>query len=317
MKAAVYEQYGRPEVLRITQVETPQPDENEVLVRIHATAVNSGDVRMRKADPFAMRFVFGLIKPRVHILGGVFSGRVEAVGKKVTRYQPGDEVFGSTDMKFGAYAEYKSFPQDGAFAIKPKILSYTEAAVIPFGGSTALYFLRKANIKPGQKVLIYGASGAVGTAAVQLAKSFGAEVTGVCSTGNISLVKSLGADHVFDYTVPNWMDQSGTYDVIYDTVNKMSVRRSLRKLKSKGTLILGSAMLSEMISGAVLGRWFGNKVVFGVTKQTADDIRYLADLVERGQMKPVMDKTYAIEDIAAAHAYVDMGHKKGNIAIAV
>jgi NADPH:quinone reductase-like Zn-dependent oxidoreductase len=317
MKVAIFEKYGQPDVLELREVAKPVPGDHEILVRIFSTAVNSGDVRMRKADPFAMRFLVGLFKPRINVLGGVFSGRVEAIGKKVTRYRVGDEVFGSTDMKFGAYAEYKCFPEEGTLALKPGNISHDEAAVIPFGGATALYFLKKANIKPGQKVLIYGASGAVGTAAVQLAKYFGAEVTGVCSTGNMQLVKSLGADHVIDYKKQNWQDGPERYDVIYDTVNKISINGSLQKLTPHGTLILGAAMLSEMLSGLVQGMWNRKKVLFGVISQTAADIRFLGDLVEKGELKPVIDKTYAFEEIVAAHTYVDKGHKRGNIAIAL
>ncbi|MBL7900013.1 MAG: NAD(P)-dependent alcohol dehydrogenase, partial [Crocinitomicaceae bacterium] len=200
MKAVLFYNYGTPEVLQVENISKPSPKENELLVRIYATAVNSGDVRLRKADPFAVRFMLGLTKPKVNILGGVFSGVVESVGKNVSKFKPGDEIFGSTNMKFGAYAEYKCFDENETIALKPSALKHEQAAVLPFGGTTALHFLNKASLQKGQKILIYGASGSVGTAAVQLAKYLGAEVTAVCSTSNIELVKSLGADHVFDYT---------------------------------------------------------------------------------------------------------------------
>lgn len=317
MKAAVYFQYGSPEVLEIKQVERPAPTDNEILVRILATAVNSGDVRLRRADPFAVRFMLGLTKPGINILGGVFAGRVEATGKNVTKFKVGDEVFGSTDMKFGAYAEFKCFPQDGTVALKPDNVSFAEAAVIPFGGTTALHFLKQAGIKKGQQVLVYGASGAVGTAAIQLAKHFGAKVTGVCSTANVDMVKALGADTVIDYTKENFESRNETYDIIYDTVNKIPVPAGLQKLNENGVLILGSADLSGMLSGSFRTMSGSKKAIYGVTKQTQQDIKFLAELVKAGQLKPVIDKTYPLEQIAAAHAYVDGGHKKGNVAITI
>lgn len=315
MKAIVFTQYGPPEVLQLKEVEKPSPGDNEILLSIKATAVNSGDWRLRKADPFAVRLMLGLTKPKINILGSVFSGEVELVGKNVKLFKIGDQVFGHTDMRFGAYAEYKCMPETGSLALKPGSLSHTEAAVIPFGGVTALYFIKKAAIKPGQKVLIYGASGAVGSAAVQIAKHFGATVTGVCSTANIDLVRSLGVDKVIDYTKDDFAQNSEKYDVIFDTVNKVSFSRSLQSLNKNGLLILSAAGMSEMIKGFWTSSTSSKKVLTGVISHSAEDIIFLKGLIETGELKPVIDKTYPFTKIAEAHAYVEKGHKKGNVAI--
>src|ERR1700733_9113757 len=311
MKAIVYTAYGPPEVLQLRVVKKPTPGRNEILVKIMATAVNSGDWRLRKADPFGVRLFFGLRKPKIHILGGVLSGEIEKVGKDVTLFKVGDHVFGSTDMRFGAYAEYKCLRQNGALALKPINMTHIEAAVIPFGGATALYFIKKANISGGQKVLINGASGAVGSAAVQIAKYFGANVTGICSTVNIDLVKSLGADKGIDYTKDDFIENGETYDVVFDTVKKLPFVDCLRSLNKNGILILSAAGLSDMMKGWWVSMTNGKKVMTGVIIQTADDIAFLKKLVEAGNMRAVIDRTYALEQIAEAHAYVEKGHKKG------
>ncbi|WP_336518186.1 NAD(P)-dependent alcohol dehydrogenase [Pollutibacter soli] len=315
MKAAVYTRYGSPEVLRIKQVTKPVPKDNEILLRIKASAVNSGDVRLRKADPFAVRFIFGLLKPKVNILGSVFSGEVESAGKGVRQFKAGDSVFGHTDMRFGAYAEYICLPEDGSVTFKPANISHNEAAAIPFGGVTALHFIKKAMITPNQKVLIVGASGAVGSAAVQLAKSYGAIVTAVCSTSNIDLVKSIGADKVIDYTKEYFNETGEKYDVIFDTVNTISVSRSLKSLAKNGKMILSAAGMLEMMQGlwiSITGRW---KVITGVISHAAADIVFLKNLIEAGKFKAVIDRTYPVEQIAEAHGYAEKGHKKGNIVI--
>lgn len=317
MKAAVYMQYGEPAVLQVKQVEKPIPGKNEILLRIKATAVNSGDWRLRKADPFAVRFIFGLIRPKINILGSVFSGEIESVGEDVKQFKVGDFVFGHTDMSFGAYAEYKSLPENGSIALKPANISHKEAAVIPFGGVAALHFIKKAAIKPGQKVLVVGASGAVGSAAVQLAKSFGANVTGVCSTTNIALVKSIGADKVIDYTKEDFTRNGETYDVIFDALKAISVSRSLKSLNKNGIMILSAAGMSEMLQGVWISMTSSKKVMTGVISHTAADIIFLQGLIEAGKLKPVIDRTYSLEQIAEAHAYVEKGHKKGNVAIEV
>ena len=310
MKAAVYTQYGAPEVLQLNEVAKPAPKDNEILIRIKATAVNSGDVRLRKADPFAVRFIFGLIKPKINILGSVFSGEVESVGKQVKLYKVGDQVFGHTDMRFGAYAEYICVPEDGSLALKPANTTHAMAAAIPFGGVTALHFLKKAAIKPKQKVLIVGASGAVGSAAVQLAKSFGAHVTGVCSTANIDLVKSIGADQVIDYTKEDFTQNGETYDVIIDTVKAISVSRSIKSLNKNGVMILSAAGMSEMFQGIWISMTNNIKVLTGVISHKAADIIFLKGLIEADNFKAVIDITFPLRQIAAAHAYVEKGHKK-------
>ncbi len=315
MKAIVYTKYGPPEVLMLRDVEKPVPKKNEILIGIRATAVSSGDVRLRKADPFAVRFFSGLTKPKKTILGFVLSGKIEATGPGVKLFKKDDDVFGTTGLGFGAYAEYICLPENGVLTIKPKNISYEEAAAIPFGGNTALYFLRKGNIQPGQKVLIYGASGAVGTAAVQLAKYFGAEVTAVCSSTNVALLKNLGADHVIDYTVSDFTKNGETYDVIFDTVGKSSFSGCIHSLKKKGFLLLASAGLSQMLMGLRTAMTSRRKVIFGVMSEKTEDIKFLKELTEAGQLKSVIDRTYPMEQITEAHRYVEKGHKKGNVVI--
>ncbi len=317
MKAAVYNQYGSPEVLQIEEVAKPTPQDNEILIRIKATAVNSGDVRLRKADPFAVRFFFGLLKPKKNILGTVFSGEIESAGKDVKLFKAGDQVFGHTDMNFGAYAEYICVPEDGSLALKPENIPHNHAASIPFGAVTALHFIKKTAIQPNQKVLIVGASGAVGSAAVQLAKSYGAIVTGVCSTANIDLVKSIGADKVMDYTKEDFTQDGEVYDLIFDTVNTISVSRSLKSLAKNGILILSAAGMSEMMQGSWISMTSGRKVLTGVISHQASDIIFLKKLVAAGKFKAVIDRTFPLNQIATAHAYVEKGHKKGNVVVEV
>jgi 2-desacetyl-2-hydroxyethyl bacteriochlorophyllide A dehydrogenase len=317
MKAAVYTHYGLPEVLQIKMVEKPTPQKDEILVKIKATAVNSGDIRLRKADPFAVRFIFGLFKPKINILGTVFSGEVEAVSEDVKQFKVGDLVFGHTNMKFGAYAEYLCVPEHSSIALKPAHISHKEAAAIPFGGVTALHFIKKAMIKPGQKVVVIGASGAVGTAAVQLAKIFGAEITAVCSTANIDLVKSIGADKVIDYTKEDFNNSGEMYDVIFDTVKTISVSQSIKSLKKNGIMILSAAEMPEMLQAVWINKTSTKKVLTGLISHKAADIIFLKELIEKGKFKPVVDRTYPLEQIADAHAYVEKGHKKGNVVIEV
>jgi NADPH:quinone reductase-like Zn-dependent oxidoreductase len=322
MKAAVYTRYGSPDVLEVQDVERPHPEDKDVLVRIHATTVSAADWRMRKADPFLARFMNGLWRPKkIQILGMEFAGTVEAVGKAVTRFHEGDQVFGSTGFKFGTHAEYVCLPEEGRLAIKPVNMTLEEAAAIVFGGVSALYFLRRAKIHAGQKVLIYGASGSVGVFAVQLAKHFGAEVTGVCSTTNLDLVKSLGADEVIDYTREDFSKAGRVYDIVFDTVGKSGYSRSLSALDRDGFYVrVGGSGRTLSLLGDVLRRiWVSItsrvKVIGGVARGTTEDLLFLKALIEAGELRTVIDRRYSLDEIAEAHRYAEAGHKRGHVVI--
>ena len=324
MKAAVYTRYGPPEVLQIKDVATPVPGEKEVLVRIHATTVCAADWRLRKADPFFIRFFNGLLRPKkIHILGMEFAGTVESVGKGVTRFRKGDQVFGGTGFKLGAHAEYVCLPEKGTLAAKPVNMTFEEAAAVQFGGFTALHFLRQARIQAGQKVLVYGASGSVGVFTVQLAKHFGAHVTGVCSTANVELVKSLGADEVVDYTREDFSHAGRVYDIVFDTVGKSGFSRSLKSLKRGGCYArVGYSGSLWSIPGGILGAMWGSltgaaKVIGGVARGAQADQSFLKELIEAGELTTVIDRCYPLGQIAEAHRYAEAGHKKGHVVIVI
>ncbi|MBV6440723.1 MAG: NAD(P)-dependent alcohol dehydrogenase [Haliscomenobacteraceae bacterium CHB4] len=296
MKAVVYKKYGSPDVLELTDIPKPSPQKNEVLIKIHATTVTAGDWRLRKADPFLARIFNGLFRPtRVNILGFELAGVVEEVGEKVTSLKKGDTVFASCGLRFGGYAEYTCLPENELIAIKPSNISFEEAATVPIGGLTALRLLKQAGIKPGDQVLIYGASGSVGTFAVQIARAYGAEVTAVCGTSNVDMVAQLGANQVIDYKKGDFTATERRFNIILDAVGKTSKSATRHLLKSGGKYVS----------------------VTGSPKSAPDDMLVLKELLESGKLVPVIDRKYPLEQIREAHTYVESFRKKGNVVINV
>ncbi|MEM8533034.1 MAG: NAD(P)-dependent alcohol dehydrogenase [Chloroflexota bacterium] len=322
MKAIVYHQYGSPDVLRLGEVVKPTPKDNEVLIKVYATTVTIADFRLRSftVPPviwLPARIALGFTRPKKAILGAELAGEIEDVGHNVTRFKQGDQVFASTLPHFGAYAQYKCLPEDVAIAIKPSNISYEEAAALPIGARTALYYLQKAGIQPGHKVLVYGASGSVGTYAVQLARYFGADVTGVCSTTNLELVQSLGANHVIDYTQEDFSQRGEQYDIVFEAVGKSSFAACKRVLKEDGVYV--NVVLPfpdlEMLWTTITSN---KKVILGDNiPEKAENLTFLKELVEAGTLTPVIDRCYPLEEITEAHRYVDTGRKKGNVVITV
>jgi NADPH:quinone reductase-like Zn-dependent oxidoreductase len=322
MKAIVYEKYGPPEVLQLQEVEKPTPKANEVLIRVHATTVTTYDCWARSSTAptgfgLLSRIASGIRKPKQPFLGTELAGEIEAVGKDVTLFKKGDQVFGFLGMGMGAYVEYICLPEDGMLAIKPTNMTYEEAAAIPQGALTALYFLRKGNIQSGHKILVFGASGGVGSYAVQLAKHFGAEVTGVCSTTKLELVKSLGADKVIDYTKEDFTKSGEIYDIILDTIGKSSVSRSKRSLKKEGFYLFTTFGLPKLFQIQWLKMTSSKKAITGLLEEKTEDLIFLKELIEAGKLKSVIDRRYPLEQTAEAHGYVETGQKKGQVVITV
>jgi NADPH:quinone reductase-like Zn-dependent oxidoreductase len=326
MKAIVWTEYGPPDVLQLQEVEKPTPKEDEVLIRIYASTVTAGDCEARRLKfplglGIGVRLYVGLRKPeRVTILGQELAGEIEAVGKDVELFKVGDQVFAATGFGFGGYAEYTCLPEEpemGVLATKPTNMTYEAAAAVPVGGLEALHFLRKANIQGGTKVLINGAGGSIGTIAIQLAKYYGAEVTAVDSTGKLDMLRSIGADHVIDYTQEDFTRSGETYDVILDVVGKSPFSRSIRSLSEDGFYLLANPGLSHMVRGRWTSMTSDKRVIMGAASHKTADLLFLKELIEAGKLKTVIDRRYPLEQTAEAHRYVETGQKAGNVVITV
>ena len=319
MKAIIYEKYGPPEVLQLKEIDKPIPKNNEVLIRVYATTVTLYDCWQRSSTApvgfgLLSRLSSGVKKPKQPILGGELAGEIEAIGKDVTEWKEGDQVFALL-LNLGAYVEYICLPEDGMLSLKPSNLTFEEAAAVPYGALTSLYFLRKADIQKGQNVLIFGASGGIGTYAVQLARYFGAEVTGVCSTSKLDLVKSLGADKIIDYTKEDFTKNGEVYDVIFDTVGKSSVSRSRKSLKKRGFYIFATFGMPKLFQMLWLKLTSSKKIGIGVVEDNTEELIFLKNLIESGKIRPVIDKEFPMEQVIEAHDYVEKGLKKGQVVI--
>ncbi len=323
MKAIVYQEYGSPDVLELKAVDKPTPKDNEVLIKIYAANATTGDCEIRKFKIhilfwLPLRIYMGLRRPtRSTILGAYLAGEVEAVGKNVKRFKKSDQVFAAAGLRFGAYAEYMCLPEDGTLAIKPSNMTYEEAASVPLGGLNALHFLREGNIQSGEKILIYGAAGSIGTFAVQIAKSWGAEVTCVDSAKKLDMLRSIGADHVIDYTQEDFTKRGERYDVIFDVVGRSPYSRSVRSLKQNGRYLLANPGVSHMVRGLWTSMTSGKKVVFEFASEKTEDLLYLKELIEAGKTKAVIDRRYPLEQTIEAHRYIESGDKKGNVIVTI
>lgn len=320
VEAIVCARYGPPEVLQLARVEKPAPKDNEVLIRVHATTATTADGLMRRAETVFSRLILGFRRPRrrYRVLGIEVAGEIERIGSRVSRFEKGDQVYGFTGFRAGAYAEYCCMEEDGSLQTKPVNLSYEEAASIVDGSSTALYFLRdRARIRAGDKVLVVGASGSIGTAAVQLAKYFRATVTGVCSGANADLVKSLGADEVIDYTREAFTETGERYDIIFDTIGKHSFAQCKDSLTPNGRYLLTTPRVRDWIHSLWRPMIGGRQLVTGMSIRKREALAFLKDRIEAGELKPVIDRHYPLHEIAEAHRYVDQGHKRGNVVIQV
>jgi NADPH:quinone reductase-like Zn-dependent oxidoreductase len=328
MKAAVWTKYGPPEVLEVREVEKPAPKDNELLIKIYATTVTAGDCEMRRQDfPFylalPMRAWTGLLKPKAgSIMGTELAGEVEAVGKDVKRFKAGDQAFGAAGMSLGTNAQYICLSEEGSetgggVAIKPANMSYEEAATVPFGGRDALHFLRLGDLQRGQKILINGAGGSIGTFAIQLAKEFGLEVTAVDSTAKLEMLRAIGADHVVDYTREDFTQNGRVYDAIFDVVGTLSFSRTKGSIKPDGVYLLANPIRGQLLRGTWARLTGGPKVMMQTASGTVEDLHYLRDMVEAGKLKTIIDRTYPLEEIVEAHRYVETGAKQGNVVITV
>ena len=320
MKAIVNNRYGPPNVLEIVEIEKPSPKNNEILVSIKATTVTTADCMMRRGDTFVSRILLGFSRPKkkYQILGTEFSGVIESIGNKVSIFKPGDEVYAFRGFGTGCYAEYKCIKENASIALKPENTNFAEAASFVDGATTALFFLKdKANIQKGQKVLINGASGSIGSFAVQLSKNFGAEVTGVCSTKNIEMVKALGADHVIDYTKTDFTKTGELYDIIFDTVSKSSFSQSKNSLKYGGKYIVTVMSFKRVVLSLLTKLCKKRKLIFAMSVNKTEGLKYIKSLIEKGHLKTVIDRHYKLNEISHAHKYVEEGHKRGNVVIEI